>query len=99
MHDRRGACRDWKTIWVSFLFQQAENSYAACGADVDLAMGDGDGVEFVARPELIAATSGLVGVVELDESSGRCRREERRACYAPRPKGWRSCPHSQRCWA
>ena len=70
MHDRRGACRESKTIWVSFLFQQAENSYPACGADVNLAMGDGDGVEFVAGPELIAANSGLVGVVDLHESFG-----------------------------
>src|SRR5678809_1428069 len=69
MHDRCGARRAWP-IWISFLFQKTENSYAVCSADIDLAMGDGDRIEFVARPELIAATGSLVGVVELDESFG-----------------------------
>ena len=49
--------------------EKTENSDAVGGADIDFAMGDHDGVEFVTRPELIAATRGLVGVEDLDESS------------------------------
>ena len=46
--------------------EQAEDAYAGCGANVDFAVGDHGSDEFVAGAELVAASGGLVGVVEFD---------------------------------
>src|ERR1700733_10362153 len=54
----------------SFLLKEAENADAVGGADVDLAVRDGRGDEFVAVPKMIATVGSLTGAVEVHQSNG-----------------------------
>ena len=55
---------------ISLGCEQAEDADACGGADINFAIGDHGGDEFVAVAEMVAAAGGLVAVVKLIEVVG-----------------------------